>query len=57
MDEARDVGAEMLVTACQHCRHNLRRWQDGASTLPRAGNGTTSITDLVDVVYEAAGLE
>ena len=57
MDEARDVGAEMLVTACQHCRHNLTRWQDGASTLPRAGSGTISTIDLVDLVYDAAGLK
>ena len=57
MDEACDVGAELLVTACQHCRQNLTRWQDGTSTLPRAGSGTTSIIDLVDLIYEAAGLE
>ena len=48
VDEARDVGAEMLVTACQHCRHNLTRWVD-QTPLP--------IVDLVDLVYEAAGLE
>jgi Fe-S oxidoreductase len=47
VDEARDVGAEMLVTACQHCRHNLTRWQDGTS-MP--------VVDLVDLVYKAAGL-
>ncbi|MCX6033039.1 MAG: (Fe-S)-binding protein [Chloroflexi bacterium] len=47
VDEARAVGAEMLVTACQHCRHNLTRWQDGTST---------PVIDLVDLVYAAAGL-
>ncbi len=47
VDEARDVGAEMLVTACQHCRRHLSRSQDGSS-LP--------VMDLVDLVYEAAGL-
>jgi len=47
MNEARDVGAEILVTACQHCRHNLTRWEDGPS-MP--------VVDLVDLVYEAAGL-
>jgi Fe-S oxidoreductase len=47
LDEAQDVGAEMLVTACQHCRNNLTRWQDGPS-MP--------VVDLVDLVYEAAGL-
>jgi Fe-S oxidoreductase len=48
VEEARAVGAETLVTACQHCRHNLTRWQDGDST---------PVVDLVDLVYEAAGLE
>jgi Fe-S oxidoreductase len=47
MDEARDVGAEVLVTACQHCRQNFMHWQDGDS-LP--------VVDLVDLVYDAAGL-
>jgi heterodisulfide reductase subunit D len=47
VDEARDVGAEILVTACQHCRYNLTRWQDGPS-IP--------VMDVVDLVYEAAGL-
>jgi heterodisulfide reductase subunit D len=47
VEEARDVGAEILVTACQHCRQNLTRWQDGTS-MP--------VVDLVDLVYEAAGL-
>ena len=48
LDEARDVNAEMLVTCCQHCRHNLSRWQEEV-TLP--------VVDLVDLVYEAVGLE
>jgi Fe-S oxidoreductase len=47
LDEARDVGAEILVTACQHCRYNLTRWKDGPS-MP--------VMDVVDLVYEAAGL-
>lgn len=47
LDEAQDVGAELLVTACQHCRHNLTRWQDWPS-IP--------VMDVVDLVYEAAGL-
>jgi len=45
--EARDVDAEVLVTACQHCRHNLTRWQDEAS-MP--------VMDLVDLIYTAAVL-
>jgi Fe-S oxidoreductase len=48
VDEARDVGAETLVTACQHCRLNLTRWQGGMSSMP--------VIDLVDLVYTAAGL-
>jgi len=47
VEEARDVGAEILVTACQHCRYNLTRWKDGPA-MP--------VMDLVDLVYEAAGL-
>jgi len=47
IDEARDVGAEMLVTACQHCRQNLDRWQD-RTPMP--------VVDLVDLIYQAAGL-
>jgi len=45
--EAVNVGADMLFTACQHCRYNLTRWQDGPS-MP--------VMDLVDLVYEATGL-
>ena len=45
--EARDVDAEVLITACQHCRHNLTRWQNGTS-MP--------VMDLVDLIYTAAGL-
>jgi Fe-S oxidoreductase len=48
VDETRAVGAETLVTACQHCRHNLTRWQDGTSSTP--------VVDLVDLVYSAAGM-
>ena len=48
LDEACDVGAERLVTACLHCRQNLTRWQDGTSSI--------SVLDLVDLVYTAAGM-
>jgi Fe-S oxidoreductase len=47
LQEARAVGAETLVTACQHCRQNLMRFQSG-DTMP--------VIDLVDVIYQAAGL-
>jgi len=45
--EAQDVEAEVLITACQHCRLNLTRWQDETS-MP--------VMDLVDLIYTAAGL-
>ncbi|MGE5603268.1 MAG: (Fe-S)-binding protein [Nitrososphaerales archaeon] len=46
--EASAVGADTLVTACQHCRRNLTRWQDGPGTM---------VVDLVDMVYAAAAWE
>ncbi len=48
IEEARSTRAETLVTACQHCRQNLSRWQTEAP-LP--------VLDLVDLVYQAAGLD
>lgn len=45
--EAGDVGAELVVSACQHCRRNLADCQDG-SPMP--------VVDLVDLVHEASGL-
>ncbi len=48
IDEARDVNAEIIVTACQHCRYNLTRWQE---------NDSLPIVDLVDLVYKATGME
>jgi heterodisulfide reductase subunit B len=48
MEEARDVGAEAMVTACHYCVQNLDRWHSAAS-MP--------VLDLIDLVYEAAGLE
>ena len=47
LEEARSLGVETLVTACQHCRQNLTRWQE---------NESMPVMDLVDVIYEAAGL-
>jgi Fe-S oxidoreductase len=47
-EEARAQDADLLITACQHCRHNLSRWQEGDS-LP--------VVDLVDIIHEAAGLD
>ena len=47
IEEARAVGAGSLITACQHCRQNLTRWQ---------ADGPTPVIDLIDIIYEAAGL-
>jgi Fe-S oxidoreductase len=48
IEEALNVGAEAIVTACHYCAQNLERWDSGAS-MP--------VLDLIDLVYEAAGLE
>jgi Fe-S oxidoreductase len=47
IEEAAATGAEALITACQHCRGNLNRWQD-EEALP--------VKDIVELVFEAAGL-
>jgi heterodisulfide reductase subunit D len=47
IEEARLSGAGTLITACQHCRQNLNRWQE---------NRPMPVVDLVDMLYEAAGL-
>ena len=48
VEEARDVGAEAIVTACHFCVDNLQRGQT---------NVAMPVLDLIDLVYEAAGLE
>ena len=48
IEEAKDVKAEMIVTSCQKCVYNLNHWQE-KDPLP--------VIDLVDLVYEAAGLD
>ena len=50
LGEAKDVGAEYLVTACHHCRANLSKSQQssGKSLLP--------VIDIIDLVYEAADI-
>jgi len=51
LEEAVDVGAECLVTACHHCRANLSKSQESLKEplLP--------VVDVVDLVYEAAEVE
>ena len=51
IDEAMDVGADCLVTACHQCRINLSDAQTGESTKP------IPIIDIIDLVYEAANIE
>jgi Fe-S oxidoreductase len=48
IEEARDVGAETIVTACHYCVNSLGHGQSDEK-MP--------IVDLVDLVYEAAGLQ
>jgi len=51
IEEARDVGADLLATACHHCRRGLTRSQEGSGAV------RVPVADLVDLVFEAAGLE
>jgi len=50
LGEAKDVGAEYLVTACHHCRANLSKSQQAPKKplLP--------VIDIIDLVYEAADI-
>lgn len=48
IEEAKDVGAEAIVTACHRCLRNLERWQP---------DDAMPVLDLIDLVYEAAGLQ
>ena len=51
IEEAVDVGAECLVTACHHCRANLSRSQQST------GQPLLPILDIIDLVYDATGIE
>ena len=48
MDEAHDVNAELIVTACQNCILTLNQWrtEDQIPTI-----------DIVDLIFQATGLE
>ena len=50
IEEATDVGADALVTACHHCRINL----SGAQA--HSNGERMPIIDIIDLVYEAADL-
>ena len=51
IDEARDTGAEYIVTACHHCRENLSRAQKDNA------RGVMPVVDIIDLVYEASGID
>jgi Fe-S oxidoreductase len=51
LEEAASVGAECLITACHHCRANL------SSAQAPSGMPAFPVFDIIDLVYEAAGLE
>ncbi len=58
--EAGAVKAQALVTACSHCEAHFRGVQveAGAADHPEAGPGLDlPVIDIVDLVFEAAGLE
>ncbi|MCP4680861.1 MAG: (Fe-S)-binding protein [Desulfobacterales bacterium] len=48
LQEARDVEAEYLVTACHKCRQTLTFDSDSNTTLP--------VIDIIDIVAESAGI-
>jgi Fe-S oxidoreductase len=50
IEEATDVGAECLVTACHHCRANL-------NTAQASEEDRLPVADIIDLVYEASGIE
>lgn len=50
LDEARDVGAEMLVTACHQCRTQFIQAQDASA------DTSLPITDLIDLVHMSADI-
>ncbi len=51
LEEAASVEADCLVTACHHCRSNL----SGARS--SADGWLLPVTDIIDLFYEAAGME
>ncbi len=48
IEEANDVGAEKLVTACRHCEAHFNNAQGSSKGMP--------VLDIIDLVFEAAGL-
>jgi len=54
LEEACEVGAQQLVTACALCETHCRSVQEDAE--PERGN-KIPVLDIIDLVFEAAGLE
>ena len=50
LEEAADLGAQCLVTACHHCRANLGEAR-------RSAEGGLPVVAIIDLVYEASGIE
>jgi Fe-S oxidoreductase len=51
MEEARDVGADHLVTACHQCRITLKNAQETAR------QDSMPVLDIIDLVHEAAAVQ
>jgi Fe-S oxidoreductase len=49
--EARDVGADYLVTSCSHCKTQFEKVCGGEQ------GETITVVDIIDLVFQAAGLE
>lgn len=48
VEEARDVGAQVMVTACHACRRNLHHSQERLYRMP--------VVDIIDLVYDSADI-
>jgi len=53
IEEARDVGADIIVSACRKCESHLTKSQQSSDSAPQA----MEIGDIIDLVFAASGLE
>lgn len=56
LTEARAVGGDLLVTACAHCETHFRQVQGDGESQKQQGE-KIKVVDIIDLVYEAAGLD
>ena len=49
--EAREVGADYLVTSCSHCK---AQFEKASSDM---GNDPISVLDIIDIVFQAADID